>query len=176
MGALSPGDELFDETGKTCRVKWVSEDRHIDCYRLRFSNGEQIICDGDHLWKTQVKVNSFVRVGREMSPIGESVRGPRVREARSIFTTQRYGKRKDTNHSIDMQSPLELPECELPIPPYILGAWLGDGTSDAACITCGSQDLSNLLETSKEAGSLPKLGRIAQLGEFLFSPMKMALE
>ena len=33
------------------------------------------------------------------------------------------------NHSVTNAAPLELPEADLPVPPYALGVWLGDGTS-----------------------------------------------
>lgn len=37
-------------------------------------------------------------------------------------------------------SPVEYPEAELPIHPYVLGVWLGDGTSAHATVTQGGQD------------------------------------
>lgn len=33
------------------------------------------------------------------------------------------------NHAIRLSAPMELPSVNLPIPPYTLGAWLGDGSS-----------------------------------------------
>ena len=33
------------------------------------------------------------------------------------------------NHSIPLAQPIELPAVELLVPPYVLGAWLGDGTT-----------------------------------------------
>jgi phage terminase large subunit-like protein len=32
-----------------------------------------------------------------------------------------------SNHSVDITLPLQLPDADLPIPPYVLGVWLGDG-------------------------------------------------
>jgi phage terminase large subunit-like protein len=37
--------------------------------------------------------------------------------------------------------PLVLPERVLPIDPYVLGAWLGDGTSRSAQITCADEEI-----------------------------------
>jgi hypothetical protein len=39
------------------------------------------------------------------------------------------------NHSIANPSPMVLPEVDLLVPPYTLGAWLGDGTSSCATLT-----------------------------------------
>jgi replicative DNA helicase len=45
------------------------------------------------------------------------------------------------NHAVACASALSLPEADLPIPPYTLGAWLGDGTSDSASITCADEQI-----------------------------------
>ena len=45
------------------------------------------------------------------------------------------------NHSVAVAGPLEYPERDLLIAPYTLGAWLGDGTSDGASITCADQEI-----------------------------------
>ena len=49
-----------------------------------------------------------------------------VRTTAEIAATLMHGKR--VNHSVAVCQPLELPECNLPVPPYTLGAWLGDGS------------------------------------------------
>jgi hypothetical protein len=40
-----------------------------------------------------------------------------------------YTKSGHANHTVPVAQPLDLPEVDLPIPPYTLGAWLGDGDS-----------------------------------------------
>ena len=50
MGDVQVGDTLFDEQGNECKVTFTSDIHHIDCYEITFSNGEKIVCDGDHLW------------------------------------------------------------------------------------------------------------------------------
>jgi hypothetical protein len=44
-------------------------------------------------------------------------------------------KEPQANHSILLTHPISLPEQELPLDPYCLGAWLGDGSTGAASIT-----------------------------------------
>ena len=65
-----------------------------------------------------------------------------VRSTEQIFRNQRAGHA--CNHSIAMPSPLRLPEAELPVEPYVLGVWLGDGTSSWAGITCGDLDMDEI--------------------------------
>jgi DNA segregation ATPase FtsK/SpoIIIE-like protein len=45
------------------------------------------------------------------------------------------------NHSIAVCEALEYPERDLPVAPYTLGAWLGDGHSSSARITCADQEI-----------------------------------
>jgi replicative DNA helicase len=44
------------------------------------------------------------------------------------------------NHSVRVAGALELPEAALPIPPYTLGAWLGDGKTATGSITSHPDD------------------------------------
>jgi replicative DNA helicase len=60
-----------------------------------------------------------------------------------IAATLRVTKDQRANHSIPVAAPLDLPEVDLPIEPYVLGGWLGDGTSTDGCIT-----IANLATTS----------------------------
>src|SRR3990167_9063726 len=46
-----------------------------------------------------------------------------------------------TNHAIPVAAPLELPDRDLPIDPYLLGAWLGDGTTTAGSITTADPEI-----------------------------------
>lgn len=67
-------------------------------------------------------------VGREPRAYDDSP-GPKTRSTREIAETLRSGARGDLNHSIPVCLPLDLPERDLPLDPYVLGAWLGDGSS-----------------------------------------------
>lgn len=119
MGDLSVGDYVIGANGKP--VKIIAESDVFtdhDCYRVNFSNGESVIADAGHKW--------FV------SALNESQRF-------SVKTTEQIAAKVDyhgaKNFSLRMPSPMDLPDVDLPIEPYTLGAWLGDGTSDAANIT-----------------------------------------
>jgi replicative DNA helicase len=47
------------------------------------------------------------------------------------------------NHAVDCAQTLVLPEVELPLAPYTLGAWLGDGTTDSASITTADPEIAD---------------------------------
>jgi replicative DNA helicase len=47
------------------------------------------------------------------------------------------------NHAVPVAQPLDLPSAELPIAPYVLGTWLGDGSSSTSPSLLGLGVLSN---------------------------------
>lgn len=130
MGALEVGDEVFDENGEPCRVV-VATDTMLDhdCYRVVFSDGTSIVADAEHLW--------LVR---------DVYRDERCRSLEVVLTTDaiaerhrigRPGGRRCHRYSVPKARPLDLPERLLPVEPYVLGAWLGDGEAASGRVTFG---------------------------------------
>ena len=148
MGALAVGDEIFDEQGSVCRVVKATEVMHNHlCYRVVFSDGEEIVADSEHLWLT----DTIASRRAESSALMRQRRGAGVSDKpqcqRQVFaalsTTQaiqetlfvRSGDRNVRNHSVQNARSLVLPAASLPIDPYLLGSWLGNGTAQNATIT-----------------------------------------
>lgn len=131
MGDIKPGDKVFGVDGKPCNVIATS-DIFVDhkCYRVEFSNGESIIADAGHLWETYAQVDQV-----NSNRVGNRQTRHRVRTTEEIANSVRYGKRGDVNHSIMMPDPICADDADLPISPYALGAWLGDGNSGSGNIT-----------------------------------------
>jgi recombination protein RecA len=125
MGELSPGQEVFAGDGSPTRVTFatpVMTDR--ECFRVRFSDGTEIIADADHQWVTTTLWGRTERWS------------PAVVTTRDMEATLWAREGHTLNHAIQLCGPLEYPAQELLVSPYTLGAWLGDGTTDAASITC----------------------------------------
>lgn len=144
MADIAVGDTVFDEQGKPCSVTYVTpvvENR--PCYRVIFSNGAELVADEDHPW--------FVECPSTKAA------GPRVVSA--VVTTKalfekdgdmaRIGQRY---YAVSLPKPLDLPDVGLPIDPYILGAWLGDGYSHRAHIVAGKQE-GEMLALLRAAGA-----------------------
>lgn len=122
MGAIRVGDQVFDETGAVCLVEEVKDIAYgRPCYEVAFSDGTKIVADEEHFWFT---------IKRNTSRGG-------VRTTGDILRTLYANHRGDANHSIPVSGPLALPEAALPLPPYALGLWLGDGDTDKARLTIG---------------------------------------
>jgi replicative DNA helicase len=63
-----------------------------------------------------------------------------------LAATVRVDGGKRMNHAVRVASPLCLPAADLPLPPYVLGVWLGDGTSAAAHFTSADPEVATLVE------------------------------
>ncbi|WP_307845163.1 replicative DNA helicase [Planomonospora sp. ID67723] len=50
------------------------------------------------------------------------------------------------NHAVTVAAPFCLDEQDLPLPPYVLGVWLGDGHSDGARFTTVDQEIVSAIE------------------------------
>ncbi|MEU5880952.1 replicative DNA helicase [Spirillospora sp. NPDC047279] len=246
MGEVEVGDLLIGADGKPTRVVAATEVMHDrPCYEVEFSDGEVLIADAQHQWRTTTRASrrqqterkttchwpddminrvrwatadaneqpvqlvthaeavgvvgaefkhALHSVTRELGRRGESdtglserqprytstslYRGPLKRAVRpkSAATTAEHRPIKTTeeiaatlrcdgdnrpNHAVAVSAAFQLPRADLPIAPYVLGAWLGDGCSTQAQITCFDE---RILEEIAAAGQ--PVSRHAAPGSF----------
>lgn len=137
---LAAGDEVFAADGSITRVRAAHAPLlERVCYRLTFSDGSSVVCDDEHLWFTETKLDRTARDRTASARDAAGAYGLKRRKAGSVKSTAeivdtlRYCG--ETNHAVPVCGPLQYPSSELPVDPYLLGAWLGDGTSRAPQIT-----------------------------------------
>jgi deoxycytidine triphosphate deaminase len=120
MADLEPGDLVFDEDGFPAVVLAVTPPMvGRPCFEVRFSDGTTVVTDVDHQWRTIAKRD------RE-----HGFRVDRIVTTGQIAETLRV--RGEVNHHVPLAGAPWHPRRELPIDPYVLGAWLGDGTTASA--------------------------------------------
>jgi hypothetical protein len=138
IGELQVGDSVLGGNGKPAKVVETSDTHHRPCYRLTFSDGESIICDNVHQWVVSYRASG---VHRET-----------VSAVELVLLRERLDRRRGQRVSITVQNsaPLELPEADLLVDPWILGAWLGDGRSRDGSLTIGTGDLDDMKTLIKE--------------------------
>jgi replicative DNA helicase len=136
MGQVRVGDELIGADGRPTTVVATSEvmlDR--PCYEVEFSDGSMIVADGSHRWLTHTR--SSRRSGR----------APQVRTTDEIAATLRTATAdRRANHSVTNCDALDLPDAQVPVPPYVLGVWLGDGHSAGARFTTDDPEIITYVE------------------------------
>lgn len=130
FGDLVVGDEVHSVDGSLVPVTYVSPVHDLDCYEVEFSDGQTVTCDEQHLWTV------WDRYGHDPAAWAESrTKGAEVTiDTPTLYAQHRCGSRGDTRYSVRMDRVLDRPEADLPLDPYLLGAWLGDGSTDQATI------------------------------------------
>jgi hypothetical protein len=164
MGAVERGDKLFAEDGKVCTVTdaWpVRYDR--PCYEVTFSDDTKVTADAEHQWLAE---NSAARRAANRDhpmapPRLESKRAGRWQNERrawpEILTTEQLAAQMADSprgfrntYSVRVAAPLQCPDADLPVPPYTLGAWLGDGATATGSVTSADPDIIAEIEAEGE--------------------------
>ncbi|MCW2680326.1 MAG: replicative helicase [Frankiales bacterium] len=137
MGEVRVGDLLLDAGGRPTRVVAATDvmtDR--PCFEVAFSDGTRVVADAEHQWLTHTRASRRGKDGR-----------PAVRTTAELAATVRCATADArANHSVTTTAPLQLPEAELPLAPYALGVWLGDGHSAGARFTTADPEIVMHLE------------------------------
>lgn len=186
MAEIAVGDRVFDESGAPCHVV-AKSDVHIDptgTYRMTFDDGSTVIAGGAHGWVTftyrereqkrrrSVAFRAQRRASRQSRSVG--LRQPRqknsaatlayeaepmtgaTRTTAEIASSLHVGER--INHAVPVSGAWEIPEAALPIDPYVLGVWLGDGSSATGSLTTADPEI--LYEIEKSGHGVHKMGAV----------------
>jgi hypothetical protein len=148
MKDIEVGHTVFDEKGNSCKVTAVTDimyDR--PCYKITFSDNTWVVADANHQWVVD----------------DEQSRGSKARQSRRKETQKRGSDQRNKclqsmtlktewmipylkkgnklNYSIANCKPVNYDKQKLVIDPYLLGAWLGDGTKGAGQITGADEEI-----------------------------------
>ncbi|MCM3923718.1 replicative DNA helicase [Frankia sp. AiPs1] len=141
MGRVVVGDMLIGADGRPTRVVAATDVMHgRPCYEVEFSDGSVIVADGQHQWITQTRAEhrrgGAVRSGSRSATLTRPVTTEEIARTLRSRTADR-----ECNHAVHNAGPFQLPAADLPIDPYLLGAWLGDGTSACASPTSADAEI-----------------------------------
>lgn len=143
MCELKVGDYVYGDDGLPTMVVAVSpvwEDR--DCFEVEFTTGEIIIADAAHEWTVSDKN------ARKHKDRYDGVIKKKTLETRDLAEKVHIGK--ECNWAIDVALPLEKDAVELPVDPYTMGVWLGDGTAHNGFITCFEHEIMRRIASAGE--------------------------
>ena len=138
MGEIKAGGIVFDKDGNQTTVLAVSEVKHLPCYRLTFSNGESIICDDEHRWLATI------------GPNGAKAR----KQGWPVYTVNDLyaAKQRGDIVSMPVAGAIECGWQDLPIHPWSLGYWLGNGTAIDGNVTCHTADRDEVVSRMRACG------------------------
>ena len=123
MGDLRVGDEVFGPDGQPVPVIHATSPlAGRECREVVFSDGTAVVADVAHQWEVSTRNDRRYR------------RAPRVLTTAEL---ERSGLKSGPDYCfcVEQCAPVQYPERELPIDPYVFGAWIGDGTSTTAVLS-----------------------------------------
>lgn len=124
-GEIGVGDLVFGADGAPAKVVGISAVGVAD-HEVRFSNGETVKCNGDHLWTVYDRL---------------------ARKRKTLSTAEMMKLRPERGRHrffVDDAPVLQYVGDGLLLHPYFLGCWLGDGTKNKPLITHGESDTAHI--------------------------------
>ena len=130
MGDVQAGDQLLGANGRPVTVTAAtSVMTGRPCYEVIFDDQTRIVADAEHQWATvttrsadrhlthtTARAGLLAAAGREIGSMPVT-----VSTSREIAETMEQG----VGHAVPAAAALDLPDAELPVPPYMLGQCLG---------------------------------------------------
>lgn len=142
LGKIQVGDLVFNCEGEAVRVLGVYPQGEKEVYKVSFADGRVSYCAGDHLWTILNRQN------KKMTLTTEEILNKGVKDSSGYkYGVPRNGR---VNYSYK----------DLPIDPYVLGVFLGDGCCKERYLTLSSEtdeipnEVGRLLNATASRNSL----------------------
>lgn len=151
MGDMVVGDKVVTPSGEIANVTGVYPQGVKDIYTVTFHDGSQAECGLDHLWECWYSPYSTRPAQRHVIT---------TKEIMSLISKMDE-KGYNSNISVRLITPLDVPATDYPIPPYVLGALIGDGCMVGTSVTFTSTDdeiVNAISQSLPETMSMQLLG------------------
>ena len=116
------GDIVYDENGKETTVIGEYPQGKLQQYEITFNDGTSVRCCENHLWKFTTK-NNLCKDKWNVDSLKNIIQKYNIKCGESF------------NLSIPVCKPIQFTKKQLSLPPYLLGALLGDGGFSESQIT-----------------------------------------
>lgn len=146
MKDIQIGDYVLGDDGLPTKVINTSPIFYDHkCYRVHFSDSTSIDCDEEHIWHVTTKNHHERNKYHDYNmTINEILK-------RGYKTIRKDGYYNYKYH-VRLTNRIQYEEKKLLIHPYILGLWLGDGTSIQSAITAHINDVDEMVKNIKSVG------------------------
>ena len=128
FGDLKIGSYVFDRKGVPTKVTGIFPQGELNNYKVTFTDGRETFCNDDHLWTVYTSKNNFI-----------------AKTLRQIIDSGFKSKHNTMSgvYNLKFQIPINMPALykkkKLPIDPYVLGAFIGDGCCRQKYLTISSE-------------------------------------
>ena len=134
-GDLVPGDYVYSPSGHAVRVLAITSKAKADM-RVTLGTGEVIYCHENHEWTV------FNRNKKQEQTLETNEMLAPTKCGRHPLYNGQIGKRGSRyTFQLPHVEPIQGAHAELPIHPYVLGVWLGDGSQTKPAITHDKKDM-----------------------------------
>jgi len=137
MMDLMVGDIIFGSNGDTVKVTGIYDQGIEDVYKITFNDGRFALCDENHLWPTfkwdlSIKVVSTKDMLKDFKVYSAAMEAQALKEG---VNREPY----DYKYKIPLLTgPVQYNYQDLPIDPYVLGAFIGNGVCGESALTISS--------------------------------------
>ena len=133
FGDLKVGDYVFDRHGKPTKVIGVFPQGKLELYKVVLADGRETYCNDEHLWTYYTsKGNLKTLTLREMMNRGIIREKYSVNKKRIVYNSR---FKIPTNECVEFNN-----SQKLPIHPYVIGAFIGNGCNLQKQLTISSND------------------------------------
>lgn len=131
-GDLQIGDYVFNRKGEPVKITGVYPRGMQDIYKVTLTDGRCIYTDSSHLWtymlnKGKQTENTYTNSTKELLDRGVYI------------VDKKTGKHK-LRYWIPMNEAVQYPDAKLSVDPYVMGAFIGDGSMTIKQLTLSSGD------------------------------------
>lgn len=151
FGDLRPGDYVFHPSGKPTMVTKTHPIDRWDTWEVELSDGTIETFTGEHLFTVEEFVGGPKRKRRTLD-VRTMAREGLVFDRPLTKGSTKASKSGVGKFSLPETDPLEFPERDLSVDPWVLGYWLGDGTTGHGEATADVDDIPHVRERLRAAG------------------------
>ena len=149
-GDLVPGDCVFARDGSPEEVLAVFPQGKQDIYRVHTWDGRHLDVGGPHLWSVYTaKMRSNKHKGKSVQP--RVMTTLEMLEA-GVVRTYPGDTRERVKFFIPMNEAVQWPEADLPVDPYVVGVFIGNGCLTLDQLTVSSNDPDVVRRISETIG------------------------
>jgi hypothetical protein len=124
---VEKGDYVFAPNGDPVLVTGKSDIYHEKLYEVETTDGQVVECDGEHLWTCSFSTRGHPYFDASFKTLN----------TKELFAK---GKPKRGGPYLPDWEAVKFSDANLPIDPWLLGVWLGDGASSTGSIGCSFAD------------------------------------
>jgi len=136
IGSVRVGQRVATPSGDTAEVIAKTEQRVRPVWRVNLRGQGSLRADADHRWWVECTTTGAQRLAPRWMTTAE------IRDAMSMYR----------RIQVQLPEPMEMPDVDLPLDPYVLGLWLGDGDARQATIFQSPSDRPMLMALVEECG------------------------